>query len=179
MSYDVRGYELPLNASAADRFTLSVWKTWVTWLRPLLVATLVMTIVSIVVGTFIAKTGGYVAVWSPADYAPAGPVGDASPAAMGGARWTRGILAQLAAVVAALVAVWPVLRRSPVPGPVGGVAGFLVVAMHVTFSHQWGLQPIVAAPFPYQAAALVALWILPVAAAAEGGFIVSRRRLDR
>lgn len=175
MSYDVRHYRLPEDASAADRLTLWAWKAWATWLRPLLLATILMTVVSIIVGTFIAKSTGYVGKWSPANYAPAAPVGGDSLAELNGAAWTRGILAQFASVAAATVVVWFVLRRAPRPAMVGAISGLVVVGLHLTFSHQWGFQPIVAAPSGYQAAALVSLWMLPIVTAALGA-VVDRRR---
>ena len=177
MSYDVRHYRLPEEASAADRVTLLVWKAWTTWFRPLLLATVVMTFVSIVVGTFIAKSGGYVGKWSPTNYAPSVPIGGLSLVQMSGAEWTRGILAQFASVAAAAVAVWFVLRRTPRPAAVGAISGLAVVVMHLTFSHQWSLQPIVAAPSGYQAAALVSLWMLPIVTAGMGIFLGRRRAL--
>ena len=175
MSYDVRHYELPEHAGAADRITLKLWKTWATWLRPLLLVTVLMSVVSAIVGTFIAKSGGYVAVWSPANYASAVPIGGESLAEMNAPLWTRGIVAQFASVVAALLVAWPVLRRTAIPASVGAVSGLLVVLIHVTRSHQWGLEPIVEAPFGYQVAALVSLWVLPVAAGVLGAFIERRR----
>ena len=178
MSYDVRHYRLPKDARTADRLTLWAWKTWATWLRPLLLATIVMTVVSIIVGTFIAKSTGYVGKWSPANYAPAVPIGGASLAEMNGAAWTRGILAQFASVATATVAVWFVLRSAPRPAAVGAIAGLVVVGLHLSFSHQWGFQPIVAAPFAYQAAALVSLWMLPVVAAVLGAVAGRRRAPD-
>lgn len=178
MSYDVRHYELPEHAGAADRITLSLWKTWATWLCPLLLLAVLMTVVSAIVGTFIAKSGGFVAVWSPANYSAAVPIGGESLAEMNSPLWTRGIVAQLASVVAALLVAWPVLRRTAIPASVGALSGLLVVVTHVTRSHQWGLRPIVEAPFGYQVAALISLWVLPVAAGALGAFIASRRRRD-
>ena len=176
MSYDVRHYQLPEEASSVDRLTLWAWKAWATWLRPLLLATIVMTIVSIIVGTFIAKSNGYVGKWSPANYGPpAAQVGGPSFTEMSHAAWTRGILAQFASVAAATLAVWFFLRRAPRPAAVGAIAGLVVVALHLTFSHQWGLQPIVAAPFAYQAAALVGLWMLPIVTATLGAVIERRR----
>ena len=179
MNHDVHDYRLPEGASALDRSTLVLWKSWVTWLRPLFLAVAVMTIASAVVGTFIAKSGGFVAVWSPANYAPAVPIGDVSLVQMYEGAWTRGILAQFVSVVVAAAAVWPILRRASRPVGVGALSGLTVVALHLTRSHQWTLEPIVAAPATYQTAALAALWLLPLVTGTMGLLIARRRVPDR
>jgi hypothetical protein len=180
MTYDVRHYRLDENATAADRATLRVWKLWVTWLRPILLATTLMVIVSAFVGTTIARSGGidngFVAVWSPANYAAASPVGPAGDAVTNEAAWGRGIAAQLAAVLAALLVSWPVLRRTFRARDVGAISGLVVVVAHLTMSHQWSVDPIAGAPASYQAAAVVSLWLLPALTGALGG-LVERRRL--
>jgi hypothetical protein len=185
VTYDVRHYELPENASAADRATLRVWKAWVTWLRPILLASILMIVASAFVGTTIARSGGidngFVAVWSPANYAAAvaasGDPGGSDLVAVNGAAWTRGIAAQLASVVAAAAVAWGILRRSVRAGAVGAIAGLVVVTLHLTLSHQWGTQPITAAPASYQLAAVVSLWLLPLVAGILG-LIVEKRRVQ-
>ena len=166
MSYDVRHYRLPEGASALDRLTIKVWKAWATGLRPVLFATILMVIASAITGTMLAKSGGHVAVWSPANYSAAVPVNGRVPLPDG--EWLRGIIAQAVSVLVAIAAAWPVLRRSLYPPAVGAVSGLIVVALHLTWSHQWSLQPIAGGTTPYQLAALLVLWILPVAAAACG-----------
>jgi hypothetical protein len=180
MSYDVRNYRLGDDATAADRVTLRVWKLWMTWLRPILIVSVLMIIVSAVVGTTIAKSGGtangFVAVWTPSNYAAAVPVtagGDVVPSST---PWTRGIVAQLATVLAAALVAWPLLRRTLLARAVGAVSALVVVAAHLTVSHQWTLEPIVAAPASYQATALVSLWLLPVVTFALGSLEERRRR---
>lgn len=176
MNYDVSNYQLPKGASAADRMTLQVWKSWVTWVRPVLFTTAWMVVASVVVGTFIAKTGGFVAVWSSADYAAAVAIGTDSLTEMSGSAWTRGIGAQLASVLVAVAGAWVILRKSSHPAAVGAISGFLVVTMHLSLSSQWSLEPIAGAPAGYQVAALVTLWLLPAAAALIGLLIVRRQR---
>ena len=173
MSHDVRHYRLPEDASVADRSTLKVWKTWVTWLRPILLAIILMVAVSAIAGTTIAKSGGHVAVWSPANYAGAvsltdGPVSEESA-------WVRGLIGQLVSVLAATAVVWPILRRSVRPAAVGVISGLAVVALHLTWSNQWSLQPISMGSTSYQVAAVILLWALPVVAGGAGALIERRR----
>ncbi len=141
-----------------------------------------MTIVSAAVGTTIAKSGGidngFVGVWSPANYASSAI---ASTGTEGGdfvlsksATWTRGILAQFISVLAATVAAWFVLSRSVSPTAVGLISGLVDVVVHLSLSRQWSFQPVAGAPNSYQAAAVVALWLLPVMTSALGAAIHRR-----
>lgn len=175
MSQDVRHYRLPENASAADRSTLRLWKTWITWLRPIILAIVFMVAVSAIAGTTIAKSGGHVAVWSPANYAGVAPV-NGEPDSEDSA-WARGLVAQLVAVLAATGVAFPVLHRSVHPAAVGVISGVAVVALHLTLSNQWSLRPIAMAPSSYQALAVVLLWVLPVVAGVTG-MLIERGRLS-
>ena len=170
---DVRSYELPEGASLLDRATLGMWKSWITWIRPLVLAVVAMGITSIVVGTTIARSGGYVAVWSPANYAAA--VGIGGETVVPTAAWVRGIAGQFASVVAAAAVLWILLRRTPKPKEVGFISGLIVSVVHVSVSHQWGLSPVAMAPAGYQVIALIALWCLPIAGGLVG-IAVERRR---
>ena len=172
MSYDVRHYRLPEDAPASDRATLALWKAWATWVRPVLFATFLMMIASAVTGTTIAKSGGHVAVWSPANYS--GFVSLSGEAQSLEGEWIKGLIAQAVAVLVALAVAFPVLKRSLHPAMVGAMSGVIVVALHLTWSHQWSLEPIAGATAPYQVVAVVALWILPGAAAAAGASIAWR-----
>lgn len=176
MSYDVRHYRLPEEASASDRVTLALWKAWATWIRPVLFATILMVIASAITGTSIAKSGGHVAVWSPANYSGFVSLSGEAPSPEG--EWIKGLIAQAAAVLVALAVAFPVLKRSLHPAMVGALSGLIVVALHLTWSRQWSLEPIAGGTAPYQAAAVVALWILPAAAAVLGAFL-ARRFEDR
>lgn len=169
MSYDVRHYRLPDEAPVSDRATLALWKAWATWIRPVLFATVLMVIASAIAGTSIARSGGHVAVWSPANYS--GFVSLSGEAASPEGEWTRGLIAQAVAVLVAMAVAFPVLKRSLHPAMVGALSGFIVVALHLTWSRQWSLEPIAGATAPYQLVAVVALWVLPVAAAAAGALI--------
>jgi hypothetical protein len=181
MSDDVRHFTLGDDASPIDRVTLRLWKTWITWVRPILIASVLMMIVSVIVGTTIAKSGGidngYVGVWSPANYASAA-------VAAGGTEgtdvvvsettgWTRGILAQFLSVVAATAVAWLVLRRTVRPAVVGAISGLIVVITHLSLSHQWSFQPVAGAPSSYQVVAVVALWLLPLITTGVGTVIRS------
>jgi hypothetical protein len=179
MSYEVRDYELPESASSLDKATLAIWKSWLDPIKPFIGASVAMGVVSIIVGTFLAKSGGYVAVWSPANYAPAVATGESSFAGTVGDLWNRGIVAQLVSAAAATLVAWPVLRRAHNPARIGGVAGLAVVAAHLTFSHQWGMNPIVGAPVSYQIAAVASLWLLPITTASLGALLAYRRALGR
>jgi hypothetical protein len=162
MTNEVLNYELPSGADRLDRYTLATWKVWVAWLWPIAVATVVMAVVSAVVGRTIAGAGGFVAPWSPVNYAPEASMDGTALTQPG---WARGVIAQLVATAVAAAAIWPFARRWPHrPVTVAGIAALLVTSVHLSLSNQWGLEPIVAAPGAYNAVAVVALWSLPVAA---------------
>jgi hypothetical protein len=176
MSYDVHRWDLPPEAGRIDRSTLVLWKWWTEWHRPLLVGLLVMGLVSAVVGRVIAGSGGFVAPWTPTNYAAAVAPGQSLIDANGGA-WTRGIIAQAFASLLAVVAFRPIARRSRRALPIGVIAGFGVTVVHLTVSHQWTVRPIVGAGAGYQAAALVVLWCLPILAA--GAAVIARKTSTR
>ena len=165
MSYEVDRFELPDGASRLDRATLAVWKLWGVWVKPIVIVTLVMGIAMAVTGTIVAGRGGFVAPWSPTNYAPAVMPGQSLIEANGGA-WLRGIGAQVVATLVACLAAWPFLRRARSHAVVVAVlAGAIVTVAHLTVSHQWAvMSPIVAAPTRYQVAAQISLWTLPVLA---------------
>jgi hypothetical protein len=173
MTNEVLNYELPSGASRLDRYTLATWRLWAAWIWPIAVATVVMAVVSAVVGRTIAGAGGFVAPWSPVNYAPAA-VMDGTVVTQPG--WARGVIAQLVASVVAAAAIWPFARRWYRPVTVAGVAGLLVTAVHLNLSNQWSLEPIIAAPGAYNAAAVAALWSLPMIAGVVARFARPYRR---
>jgi hypothetical protein len=142
----LHAYSLPEGASRLDRATLAAWRGWDAWIRPTLLAAILMIAghlaIALLSGT--GSSGGptdfrqwrLLVKWGANPPPLIGPT--MSPSVLHA--WSIGSQSA-AALVGALVA-WPVLKRHPRPALLGVAAGVVATVVHLWAAHLFTLAPL-------------------------------------